>query len=333
LHFTYGAEPIEIAKEYMYLGVLFSNSCFFRKAAEASKSKGMKALGAMWPLFQRGKVISWEVHRELFDTLVTSTVMYSGHIWGWNYTEILEKVQSNFIRKIFQLDFKSSTYALRLETNSCKLELKLARLTPNFFIRLLNMSEQRIAKMCLSTLSRGDSVNDKRYNWSLNLKDIVTRTGYEYLWTTNDPADIIANKRNILNKLQTQLVQADLGRAAQSNSQQYLTTLQDEQRLFKFFSLGLQNVQIEHKYGSIKQIFTGRKLYMNCSTNANVLSVTPMPRKIFFTFWWNAKSTRNPKLDFSLHFNVAHLLLEPISLNVYLDYPLKKPSKLFCTRS
>jgi hypothetical protein len=98
--------------------------------------------------------------------------------------------------------------------------------------------------MCLSSLRRRDSLNDKRYNWSLNLKDLLTRTGYEYLWTTNDPADIIANKQNILNKLQTQLVQADLERAAQSDRLQYLTTLQDEQRLCKFFSLGLQNVRI-----------------------------------------------------------------------------------------
>jgi glucan phosphoethanolaminetransferase (alkaline phosphatase superfamily) len=87
------------------------------------------------------------------------------------------------------------------------------------------MNDQRIAKMCLPTLRRGDSVNDKRYNWSLNLKDLLTRTGYEYLWTTNDPADIIANKQNILNKLQTQLLQADLERAAQSDSLKYLTSL------------------------------------------------------------------------------------------------------------
>jgi hypothetical protein len=56
LQFKYGQEIIELVNEYVYLGVTFSSSCVFRKAAEAAKLKGMKALGAVWPVFYRSKI-------------------------------------------------------------------------------------------------------------------------------------------------------------------------------------------------------------------------------------------------------------------------------------
>lgn len=106
------------------------------------------------------------------------------------------------------------------------------------------MEEQRIAKMCFTSLRRGVGLGDRRYNWSLNLKNLLSRTGYEHLWLTNDPNDIIANKQSILHQLKTQLVQADIDRAASSDRLQYLTELQDDQRLSQFFTLGLQKVRI-----------------------------------------------------------------------------------------
>jgi hypothetical protein len=46
--FQFGNEELEIAKKYRYLGIVFSSSCLFRKAAEDAKRKGMMALGSTW---------------------------------------------------------------------------------------------------------------------------------------------------------------------------------------------------------------------------------------------------------------------------------------------
>jgi hypothetical protein len=91
--FKYGEENIEIVKEYQYLGVIFSNSCLFRKAAEHAKRKGLQAVGSMWKLICQEKVNSWEIQKRLFNSLVSSTLLYSGHVWAWQYSDILEKVQ------------------------------------------------------------------------------------------------------------------------------------------------------------------------------------------------------------------------------------------------
>jgi hypothetical protein len=179
LYFNYGTESIEIVNEYLYLVVMFSSSCVFRKAAELAKTEGMRALGSV---FCRAKIYAWIVHSKLFESIVRSTVLYSAHVWGWSYTDILEKVQSQFIRRLFHLDCKTPTYALRLETNSCKLELALAGHTINFSIRLLSMDDSRIAKMCFKTLTSYAGQDNSRYNWSLHLKALLEKTGFEHLW-------------------------------------------------------------------------------------------------------------------------------------------------------
>jgi hypothetical protein len=204
----------------------------------------MKALGAIWPLFYRSKITTWEVHEKLFESIVCSTVLYGAHIWGWNYSDILEKVQSKLIRRLLHVDFKTPTYALRLETDSYKLELKIARLTLNFVIRLLSMDDRRIAKMLFNTLRNTTDGETKRYNWSLNLKELLQKTGFEHLSTTSNSLDLIASKQEILENLKMQLRQVDVFRASSSAHLQYLASLTDGQRITRLFTLGMPKVRI-----------------------------------------------------------------------------------------
>jgi hypothetical protein len=244
LSFYYGEKEIEIVNEYLYLGVLFSSSCTFRKAAEAAKLKGMKALGSLWPLFYRGKISSWEVHRKLFDSMVSSTVLYGSHVWGWNYMDILERVQSQFIRRLFHLRFNTPTYGLRLETNSYKLELAIASRTINFAIRLQNMGSQRIANMCYRALPQVAHLDASRFNWSLNLKALLNNTGYGNLWTTFCSSEITLCKQSILRNLRSHLRQADIDKATSLINYQFLSTISESQLLSTHLSLGIHKARI-----------------------------------------------------------------------------------------
>jgi hypothetical protein len=73
--FPFGGENIQIVKEYEYLGVKFSNSCLFRKAADSAKKKGLGAVDSLWNLFTTGRVNSWETHRKLFNTIVSTAFL------------------------------------------------------------------------------------------------------------------------------------------------------------------------------------------------------------------------------------------------------------------
>jgi hypothetical protein len=156
---------------------------------------------------------------------------------------ILEKVQSQFIRRLFHLDCKTPTYALRLETNSCKLELALAGHIINFAIRLLSMDDSRIAKMCFKTLT-SYAGQESRYNWSLHLKALLEKTGFEHLWNRAAAPDFIFNKQLMLDNLKLKLKQADMDRAANSEHLNYIANLRDEELIASHLHMGFCKTRI-----------------------------------------------------------------------------------------
>jgi exonuclease III len=242
--FKYGESNIEIVKEYQYLGVIFSNSCVFRKAAEFAKRKGLKAVGSMWKLFCQGRINRWETQKLLFNSLVTSTVLYSGHVWAWQYSDILEKVQSRFIRRLFHLGFKTPTYVMRLETNSTKIQHTLGKLIINFVIRILSMENSRIAKICYVELFKTADADPKRYNWVTSLRDFLRSVDSEDLGHSVDPLEWFYKKENIIDKLGATLKQYDIDKALSSNSHRYAAELESGKRIVDYMSLGLRRTRI-----------------------------------------------------------------------------------------
>jgi hypothetical protein len=185
--FKFEEEIIEIVKEYQYFGVIFSNSCLFRKAAEHFKRTGLQALVSVWNLLSNGRISNWDSHQKLFHTLINSVVLYSGQVWPSLYPDVLEKVQSQFLRRLYHLDFKTPTFAMRLDTKSIKVEITIGKLLLNFAIRILQMESSRISKMCYITLLKASDSDQIRYNWTSNLKELLTRTNHNHLWPYNDP--------------------------------------------------------------------------------------------------------------------------------------------------
>lgn len=76
-------KPVEYGRFYMYVGVPFKGPRFsMRKVVGARQARGFAALGALERQcadiqFQEPRTKLW-----LFDTLVTSTLLYGAEIWG-----------------------------------------------------------------------------------------------------------------------------------------------------------------------------------------------------------------------------------------------------------
>ena len=81
--FAYGQETIEYTDSYTYLGVVFSGPVFsLRKVVETRLTRAYASLGRMERLcsqvqFQEPRTKLW-----LFDTLVTSAMLYGVQVWG-----------------------------------------------------------------------------------------------------------------------------------------------------------------------------------------------------------------------------------------------------------
>ncbi|OXA42246.1 hypothetical protein Fcan01_23014 [Folsomia candida] len=242
--FTYKGLPIKIVNEYTYLGVTFSSSCLFRKAAEKFKTKGMSALGSLWPILFKGKVENWDSHYQLFSSIAMSTVLYASHIWGYPYADIIEQVQTRFLKRIFHLDNRVANYAIRMETSCTKLLSKIAKQMINFYIKVQLMDESRIAYKCMKALlvhlKPGQELN--KYNWTSYIRDILAVSNSQDLMMK--PGAILSEKQRILLDFTDFLRNNDTMRAQSSLKHHYCHSLQEENRLINLVNMPLAKLRL-----------------------------------------------------------------------------------------
>lgn len=74
-------QPLEIVREYNYLGVVSSSNGSFKKTLDHALTKGKCALGAIWQVLTAGRNNSWDAARTLFESTVASTTLYRSGVW------------------------------------------------------------------------------------------------------------------------------------------------------------------------------------------------------------------------------------------------------------
>jgi hypothetical protein len=90
--FKYKGQSIEAVNEYVYLGVPFSSSGVFRKAAQYFNSKGNAKMGAVWNVICRSRLDPLWSKLFLFNVVTLASILYPSHLWGIRYLEEIEKI-------------------------------------------------------------------------------------------------------------------------------------------------------------------------------------------------------------------------------------------------
>ena len=103
LSFMFGNEPLNVVKKYTYLGIPFVSSGLFEIATKELVTKANIAVNSTLRLISSTKLNSWKKINKLFDTLVTSVVLYSSPVWSIRYINLLEKVQCQFYKRLLNL--------------------------------------------------------------------------------------------------------------------------------------------------------------------------------------------------------------------------------------
>lgn len=214
LKFNYKGESIGISNQYTYLGVQFSSSTLFRKAALQFKDKGLRAVGATLKVLISSRLEKFKQRKNLFNALASSVVLYASHLWALNYMDEVEKVQNLFLRRMFGLTRGAPSYICRLEAGMSHLKLRVIQQAIKFRIRLLQMNEERYPKMCYDALHTFalTTGENSRYNWVKNLNDIIQPYMNMEVWSGSNLADIIHEQRLCLSNLAQKFFEEDIAR-------------------------------------------------------------------------------------------------------------------------
>lgn len=206
--------PIEVVDSYSYLGVTFSSSSLGVLPTKETRRKAKIAMGSVFSILSAARADAWSSTLKLYDCLITSVLMYSAHIFGLRYLQILERAQLAFFKLLFHLPECTPGFALRLELGLSSIAVTLTKMCINWIIKILKMSTDRLPKICyMRLLQLKDSpLCPVPFNWISQLQSITGGLIPEDLWHSSDWTVWEGRKYVILNELAANLRLSDLTR-------------------------------------------------------------------------------------------------------------------------
>lgn len=201
--FTLGDQILEITDRYKYLGIFFSQS---RSFLNARKHIAEQAKKAMYLLFCRINNLHLPVDLQiiLFDHTVLPILTYACEIWGFENLELLEKIHTEFLRKVTKCRKSTPLYMLYAELGRYPLEIIIKTRIIGFWNRLVLDKNFKISYLLYNYLKNYAHTSSK---WILKVKDILCEVGRNDLWLNQNNISSYSAKYYVKQILMDQFIQ------------------------------------------------------------------------------------------------------------------------------
>jgi hypothetical protein len=145
LKFTYKNVDIEIVKQYIYLGVIFTKTCNFDVT---KKHLSDNALKAIYEVLKMGRLykLSVKIQLDLFDKMIKPILLYGCEVWGFCKNEVLERVHLKFCKILLNLKSSTPNYMVYGELGRYSIEIDIK--VRKRFVRKMLFSNIKITCFC-----------------------------------------------------------------------------------------------------------------------------------------------------------------------------------------
>ena len=178
LEFRLGNAIIEIVERYKYLGVFFSNSRSFINCRKHVVAQAKKATHL---LFYRINNIHLplDLQLKLFGHTVVPILTYACEIWGFENTNLIENVHTEFLRKITKTRKSTPLYMLYAELGRYPLAITIKTRVIGFWNKLICGKFTKLSFLLYQVLKCTENLNSK---WIDHVKNILCNAGRNDLW-------------------------------------------------------------------------------------------------------------------------------------------------------
>ena len=176
--FKIGASDIQVVDSYKYLGVILSKSGSFLTARKHIAEQARKA---MHLLFMRANNLDLplDLQLKLYDNTVLPILTYGSEIWGYENTNIIERIHTEFLRRISGCRKSTPKYILYAQLGRYPIEITIKQRMINFWVKLLTGKISKLSYNIYLFLLHSNYVNSK---WTLFIKSILNSTGRSDIW-------------------------------------------------------------------------------------------------------------------------------------------------------
>ena len=212
LKFYFGNEIIRVVNNYVYLGITSVSSALLECSTKNIVRKANIAVASTLKLITNTKLKIWKKIQLLYESLVSSVILYSSPVWSINYLNLLEKVQNQFFKVILLLPKCTPDYAVRLEIKRDRLAVNIFQLVLNWISKIISMNNSRYPKICLKKLIEIDKRKDciLKYNWiSLINKIFLKPINATDIWNAEEQIIDAISNGNLIQKYADYLREMD----------------------------------------------------------------------------------------------------------------------------
>jgi Reverse transcriptase (RNA-dependent DNA polymerase) len=233
----WGKNKIEQVKEYKYLGVTISQTGLYNKATDEFVSKGLNAINASWPIFTRGKIPLSHVQLKLFNSLVKSVILYSSHVWSLRYIDKLERVQTNFFKKLLKLPKNTPDFFVRLEAGVSSISVSVIRQALVYWLKLVSSKKCSLLNNCYIETLKNTGVIE--YNWKYQLSYVLGNSLKETVLFEKNPKILGIKLENALEKYAIECKNRDVEKMLSSNSMPFYKCIKKNINCEPYFNFDL----------------------------------------------------------------------------------------------
>lgn len=113
---SFNGSTVEVVSEYEYLGVKFTPQMSFSKCIAERSLKAKKSAFGAWKDLMFNDTISFNVKNSTIKAVARSVQVYSAQVFGYSYSDQINKLQCSLLKSILRLPDCTPSYAIYLET-------------------------------------------------------------------------------------------------------------------------------------------------------------------------------------------------------------------------
>ena len=181
---------MEVVSSCKYLGVTFAPFLSWSTTQKTQVAQAEKNISLLKRMFKSTGLRNVKQMFELFDRIIVPILCYGSEIWGTKRIEYVERVQSKFCKYILGVNSKTSNVVVLGECGRWPLACVYIVRCISYWIKLLNMPNQRYPKNIYNMLYNLD--NNGRHTWVSDVKSLLCTFGFGYVWLSQTVGDISA---------------------------------------------------------------------------------------------------------------------------------------------
>ena len=200
----YNGDPIEVVSFYKYLGMYFTPKLVWSKTKDMLSKQAIKAISNIYR-YQRnfGRFDSKDMFK-LFDTIVKPILCYGSEIWGFTYSEVIEKTHIRFCKRYCSLSTNVADFFALGECGRLPLCTTYLSNCVKYWLKLIRMQEYRYPRQCYFMLKRLDEVGRK--TWASCVRELLFSYGFGHVWLAHE----VGNENDFLCQFKQRVIDSCL---------------------------------------------------------------------------------------------------------------------------